>query len=361
MPWSALQTCSGFARRAHLAVWWLLVLACNEPTSTLEPANRIPPAAQWAEIAPLETALRPWAGLQIGPEAAWTSRTPNPLPSNWPMSQNGEVLAFDSRRQVIWRFGRPSAEYACQLWRWEPANGVFSLVADGAKLNPGALWPRACGRGQLIYDPTRSTVVLLDAANVSEWDGTAWTLLPQDPDAAYGLNTFAAFDNTRQRFAVVSSTNGQIWWYDAPRGEYSIAAKVPVMETITGITFHEQRGTFIIGAAYALGEWDPKGNTWTDLTPKRNEPTPSSASNSVCVNELIYLPTKQRIFTRCQNGSTFEIDVEKNLWVAPAPSWQVIPAIPGSQPHLVFDAGRRKIVLFVEHHEGYEMVWERDE
>jgi hypothetical protein len=83
----------------------------------------------------------------------------------------------------------------------------------------------------------------------------------------------------------------------------------------------------------------------------------------LCVEEVIYLPSKRRAFTHCSNSYAhdFGIDVETNTWYQTLDNSQPHPASPYIGQSLTFDTLRQKVVLVNRGGSDRVEVWDRDE
>ena len=127
---------------------------------------------------------------------------------------------------------------------------------------------------------------------------------------------------------------------------------------------HEARDTYVIAATgNYIGEWDPNDNRWSDLSPLQDDEEPSGESDAfdACVEALVYLPAKQRVFTHCYNSYArdYEIDVATNTWYSTLGTSQEYPGDASVGQPLTYDSVRDMIIAIAPGGVERAGAWER--
>lgn len=151
----------------------------------------------------------------------WQSRTPNPIPSNWPSERSGFGIAFDSANSQTVLYGGSSASSDFQdTWLW---NG--STWSQGLQTAPPGLGTRYLTA--MAYDAQRQRVVLfggLNGATVKgdtwEWNGASstWSLrATSGPPARHGH--VMAYDDRAGQVLLFGGYSGSsylddMWYWD---------------------------------------------------------------------------------------------------------------------------------------------------
>jgi hypothetical protein len=140
-----------------------------------------------------------------------------------------------------------------QTWRF---NGQgWSLVCDEGQ---GQACPHS---GALGLDPVRNLVVAVDAQGTWSWDGAAWTLLPVTPSPPVSDRNEMVFDPDRANLVVVDAAGAlQPWEFDGTSWKTIAIAASPPARSRMGVAYDEDNHRLMI-AGGSLGG-NTKGETW---------------------------------------------------------------------------------------------------
>ncbi len=167
---------------------------------------------------------------------AWLSRTPTPLPADWPEPRESPAMTYDPVRARIVMFGglTLSAQFPADTWEWDAASGNWTRVASSFAFPPYML-------GSMVYDSLRSRAVFVGTPGdstklnnlfVFEWDSAtgSWSSrTPESRPAAWPSSRFPgtlAFDRTRGKVIMYGGTFysttvlDELWEWDGATGTW---------------------------------------------------------------------------------------------------------------------------------------------
>jgi hypothetical protein len=160
----------------------------------------------------------------MGATGTWSSRTPTPLPLQWPGTRIYPNFSFDISREVAVLFGglQYSGVPDADTWEWNGATGAWTEKPAGTT-NPPAVQETL-----MTYDAGRGRTVLFinnnnnDGIAVWEWNGQTWSDVTPVSGAAPDANSRqgTAYDPITQRVLVFGGANSpadrQLWAWQGP-------------------------------------------------------------------------------------------------------------------------------------------------
>ncbi len=283
--------------------------------------------------------------------ARWT----RVLPTTTPPARAGHAMTYDAQRGVVVLFGghvpflgSTSAQFG-DTWEW-----------DGVRWTERAttVAPSARSDAAMAYDPVRGRTVLFGGGPLRgagtdetwEWDGTAWEQRSSSAAQPTELRGGAmAFDAARNRITMFGGTRrsgaqtAELWEWDGTSWSVTVPASRPSNRTGAGLAFDAGRGCLVLfGSEWSSDTWEWDGARWTQVTP--GSPAFTNAP-------LAYDSVRGRTVALAAglNAGTWEWDGTRWERTGNSP--------PGSEPKLVFDAERGRMLLF-EGSDGSTWSWD---
>jgi len=320
-------------------------------------------------------------------KGSWTLRTPVPAPATWPAWRSEPGFAFDDTQGALVLFGgADESGDRHDLWEWDGARAAWT---DRTPSPLPAEWP-ALGRGVVLgFDSRRGTLGLLAAQPrrahraVDSWD--VWAYEARDWDGRSGTWTDRLGQpsgRNHHALAFDPGTGGMVvfggrwderteplddawqWSCCEPSGHGSWASRTPVPRPESwpaarlghAMVPDEQRGTVLLfgGQGDSAGarlfqdiwQWEGASGTWTELALDSSASAPPSPR---AFHALAYDEDRGKVVLfggRSAAGmlqDLWEWDGTDERWIRQEPAG-ALPE-PRFRPAMTFHGGRRAVVL----------------
>ncbi len=290
-----------------------------------------------------------WNGL------TWTQRTPATVPA----ARSIPAMAWDEARQRAVLHGAyvSGSPVTASTWEWDGTN--WEQRAPLTQL------PIRYTTSTMVYDPVRArtvlfatdTVTMPPAADVWEYDGSTWTLVPQPPPSAPPRYFHAAmYEPALQRVVVFGGSwgvyRGDTWsWNGAAWAQ--VTPPTPEQRYQHAAVYDAARQRVVL-----FGGWFTKqvGDTWEWDGATWSLKAPAAAPSARSGHQMAYDAARQRVVLF--GGGFGDGGVARDTWEYDGTTWQARTPLLAPPARvsgaMAYDANRQRVTLFG----GY--VWNAD-
>ncbi|MBI1801214.1 MAG: hypothetical protein HY259_13075 [Chloroflexi bacterium] len=313
---------------------------------------------------------RVWMWLIIGLALASVAAAPASVPAQWvrfntsnaPTATAAHMLAYDSKRGVVVKFGGSDSngDLINETWELDPRTRTWT------KRTPVHA-PPARTSTAMVYDVARHVTVLFGGYNFKYlddtwlWDGTDWTQVFPAHSPAARTGEGAAYDSRRQQVVVFGGVGyyppgffDDLWRWDGTDWSERAASIRPPARASMAFAYDSHRDALVVfsggsptGSIYT-DTWEWINNAWTQRQPVTVPVARVYAASG-------YSPTGG--YTMFFGGEDAELVFRSDTWLWEGTNWMQStgPRHPSGRTNeygAVYVSGLRGILM----HGGYDFT-----